>query len=144
LKTALLQPQGPHPKCAMYYPTVGEWVRVSGRRDVYLVLSTNYTAHAAEVCRKADGAAAAESVPFDLLESAEFDGAQNGAGDHASRLAAIRQVLSSSEAHICLGCVLIDEIQQSLFTTQEAIRRSEELIRASDLEIQRMRTLNCK
>ena len=128
----------------MYYPIIGERVRVSGRRDEHVVVSTDYTACAAEISPQADGTASKESVPFSLLlETTASEVAQNKSHAIASRVDASYQVLHSSREHIDRGRFLITDSRNLMFKTGEVIRASQQLIHRSDLVIARAQTLDC-
>lgn len=128
----------------MYYPTIGEWVRVCGRRDEHLIVSADYTQRVAEISLRADGTTINERMPFSLLlKATSFEAAQDRAYLVANLAAASKRVLHASREHILRGRRLIADSQNSIFKTSAIIRASQRLIHHSDLVIARAQTLDC-
>lgn len=127
----------------MYYPTIGDRVRLSGRRNEYVVVSADYTTGLAAIRLQTDGGSIEESASLGLFfESTSFDCAQDGARAHTDRIASGKQMLRSSRALIDCQRALIADWQDTIFATSEVIRISQRLIYRSDLVIARARTLD--
>ena len=122
----------------MYYPLVGERVRVRGCRDEFIVTRTDYSRYAASIL-PASATGSAREVSFQLLSARhKFNPAHDGI---ASR-AIVREVLHSSsqcihQAHLCML-----ELRETLRLTFVTIQKSQALIAQSDRLIARSRTLD--
>lgn len=122
----------------MYYPLVGERVRVSGCRDEYIVTRADYAAQVAGVLA-ASATGQAREVPFQLLfPRRKFNPAHDGV---ASR-AVVHEVLHSSTQCIRQANVCMLELREIVRATFATIHKSQVLIAESDRLIARWRTLD--
>lgn len=121
----------------MYYPLVGDRVRVSGCRDEYIVARTDYATSVAIIVSTGD-MSRLNRAPFRLLIAiCEFRAEESP----AAVLHSMRDTVRFAHLWVSHARVLIVEMQETIRATQATIRRSQATIAESDCVIARSRML---
>jgi hypothetical protein len=122
----------------MYYPTVGERVRVLGCSDEFIVTRADYSNSVANV-RSASATGQTREVPFQSLSRyRDLHAPQPGTTSQAD----VQDVLRSSSQRVHQARLGMLELRETLRLALVTIRNTQVLIADSDRLIARWRTLD--
>ena len=123
----------------MYYPSVGERVRVRGREGEFIVVSVNHAAYAADIHLQTHPTTVEKNVRFEVLAGLREIGPLPLGSYHRHS----RRLLRSTREQMARAHILFADIQDSILATLHSIRISQQRIQESDRVIARARNLDC-